>query len=370
MKIILFANTDWYLYNFRLALAQALRDRGDNVFLVSPPGEYGLKLREMGFRWQPFAFSRRGINPVTETITLIRLKNLYHREQPDLVHHFTIKCVLYGSYIARQVGIQRVVNSITGLGYVFISHQIAARMIRGVVSRWYRIALRDTDVIFQNPEDKQLFLSYHFTDEQHSYLIPGSGVNVKKFFPCEEPSGIPVVVLPARLLWDKGIGEFVEAARMLRAEGIRARFALVGKMDNGNPAAIPISQLTAWQKEEVVEWWGWQEDIAAVYAQASIVCLPSYREGMPRVLAEAGASGRPVVATNVPGCKLVVRDGVNGLLVEPYDARGLADALRRLILDPSLRSMMGKQGREIAIREFSTERVIADTLSLYQRRNL
>lgn len=367
MKIILFANTDWYLYNFRLTLAQALKTQGHDVVLISPPGEYSLKLQEMGFRWQPFAFSRRGLNPVSEVITLLRWERLYRREKPDLVHHFTIKCVLYGSFAARRVGVPRVVNSITGLGYVFISRAVKARLIRWLVSRWYRMALRGTDVIFQNPEDRQLFLSYQFTDEEHSYLIPGSGVDVKRFFPCEETSGMPVVVLPARLLWDKGVGEFVEAARILRAEGIRARFALVGKIDGGNPSAVPISQLTAWQKEEVVEWWGWQEDIAAVYAQAHIVCLPSYREGMPRVLAEAGASGRPVVATNVPGCNMVVRDGVNGLLVEPRNAQALADALRRLILDPSLRSMLGRGGREIAVREFSIERVVSDTIKVYHR---
>ncbi len=367
MKIVLFANTDWYLYNFRLSLAQALRTQGHDVLLVSPPGEYGFKLQEMGFHWQPFVFSRRGLNPVAELVTLMRLQHLYRREQPDLVHHFTIKCVLYGSFAARQVGISRVINSITGLGYVFISQSIKARLIRWLVSRWYRMALQGTDVIFQNPEDRQLFLSYRFADAQRAYLIPGSGVDIKRFFPCEEATGMPLVVLPARLLWDKGVGEFVEAARMLRAEGIRARFALVGKMDSGNPAAIPISQLTAWQKEEVVEWWGWQEDIAAVYAQAHIVCLPSYREGMPRVLAEAGASGRPVVAADVPGCRLVVRDGVNGLLVAPRDAYALADALKRLILDPSLRSMMGKNGREIAVREFSIERVVSDTIRIYQQ---
>jgi len=186
VKIILFANTDWYLYNFRLSLAQELRAQGHDVLLVSPPGEYGIRLQERGFRWLPFVFSRRGLNPVAEAVTLMRLRQLYRSEKPDLVHHFTIKCVLYGSYAARRVGIRRVVNSITGLGYVFISQTLKARLLRWLVSRWYRMALRDTEVIFQNPEDRQLFLSYHFTDEGHSYLIPGSGVDVKRFYPCEE----------------------------------------------------------------------------------------------------------------------------------------------------------------------------------------
>jgi glycosyltransferase involved in cell wall biosynthesis len=227
--------------------------------------------------------------------------------------------------------------------------------------------LRRTWVIFQNPDDREVFLESHLVDPGKVALIRGSGVDTQHFFPQPEPSCAPLVILPARMLWDKGVGEFVAAARTLRAQGIKARFALVGDSDDKNPASVHSSQLREWEKEGVIEWWGWKENMEQVYAQAAIVCLPSfYREGVPKVLIEAAACGRPIVTTDMPGCREVVRHGENGFLIPVRDAGTLAKALLDLIKSPSTRREMGITSRIIAEKEFSMELVISQTLAFYQ----
>ncbi len=365
LKAILFANTEWYLYNFRLPLAEALRRQGYEVVLLSPPGPYGERLRQAGFRWEPFPLSRRGVNPLAEGLTVWRLAHLYRREKPDVVHHFTIKCVLYGSLAARLAGIRRVLNAITGMGYVFVDNRLEARLIRLVVKASYGPILRGTQVIFQNRDDETLFRQQGWLKAAQAHLVPGSGVDIHRFHPVPEPPGSPVILLPGRFLWDKGLGEFAEAARRLAQEGLKARFVLVGRSDYANPAAVPEAQLQAWQETGLVESWGWQEDMAAVFPRAHVVCLPSYREGLPRALIEAAACGRPLVATDVPGCRDVVRHGENGLLVAPRSAQALADALRSLIDAPDLRRRMGARGRQMVEEEFSVERIVSETLRLY-----
>jgi glycosyltransferase involved in cell wall biosynthesis len=371
VKIILFANTDWYLYNFRLSLAKALRDQGHEVILLSPNGGYGDRLTQMGFRWVVFPLSRRGMNPVRELITVGRLARFYRREHPDLVHHFTVKCVLYGSFAAWLANVHAIINSITGLGFIFIEeNKLWVIVLRQVVKFLYRILLSDrqnTRVIFQNREDMSLFLQKKLTSKERAYLIPGSGVDTAHYVPSPEPEGVPLVILPGRLLWDKGVGEFVQAAQALRKEGVNARFALVGDSDSANPGGVPPGQLETWRNEGWVEWWGWQEDMLDVLRKAHIVCLPSYREGVPRSLLEAGACGRPVITTDVPGCRDVVRQGENGLLVPAKDVAALTDALRMLIYNIDLRAQLGACGRKIAVEEYSVERVNAETLKVYQK---
>jgi len=366
MKILLFANTDWYLYNFRLALALALRERGDEVVLVSPDGPYGARMQALGIRWLPFPLARRSLNPFTGVQTVIRLLNLYRQEKPDLVHQFTVKCVLFGSLACHLLRIHPVINSVTGLGYVFMEGGGSRRWLRGFIKLAYRLLLHNTWVIFQNPDDRSVFQASGLVDPKQVTLIRGSGVDIQRFSPQPEPSGIPLVVLPARMLWDKGVGEFVTAARTLHAEGLRARFALVGDSDDQNPASVHASQLRAWEKEAVIEWWGWKEDMQAVYAQAAIVCLPSYREGLPKTLIEAAACGRPIVTSDVPGCREVVRNGENGLLVPARNVGALAKALLDLLQNPDLRSEMGNCSRKIAEKEFSMNMVISQTFAFYQ----
>lgn len=369
MKALLFANTAWYLYNFRLALAEALRQRGHEVVLVSPPGEHSQKLEDAGFRWLPFPLSRKGTNPLQELSTIHRLWQLYRREKPDVVHHFTIKCVLYGSLAARLAGVRGVINAVTGLGYVFTSNTWKRLLLQWLTRSFYRLALQKSQVVFQNPDDRTVFIRDGLVCKEHTHIIPGSGVDTNRFHSTPQPAGAPVVILPARLLWDKGVGEFVEAAKVLRSEGIEARFVLVGSPDPDNPASVPREVLEKWQQEGVIEWWGWQEDMPAVYAQANIVCFPSHREGLPKSLIEAAACGRAIVAADVPGSREVVRSGENGYLVPPSNIEKLADHLRLLLIDSSLRQEMGKQGRRLIEEKFASDLIIDQTLAVYQQIN-
>ncbi len=369
MKVILFANTSWYLYNFRLPLARALRDRGVDVVLLAPPDDYAPRLQAEGFRWLPAPLERRGMNPWREAVTVAALTRLYRREQPDLAHHFTLKPVLYGSLAARLAGLPRVVNAVTGLGYVFTGGGVQRHALRALVKAAYRGTVRPTWTIFQNADDRDYFLSHGLAHPARMALIPSSGVDLTRFSPRPEPEGRPVVMLAARLLWDKGVAEFVQAAESLRRRGVSARFVLVGDTYDGNPSAVPRAQLRAWEAEGLVEWWGWQDDMPSVLAQAHVVCLPSYREGLPKTLIEAAALGRPVVTTDAPGCRDAVRDGETGLLVPVRDAAALAAALERLLTDPDLRRRMGQAGRRFAAR-FSVEGVVTDTLAVYRRTGL
>jgi len=366
-KICLFANTDWYLYNFRLDFARALKLAGFDVLLVSPDGPYRKRIEEMGFRWLPIPVSRRGINPVNEIRVLLQILHLYREEKPDIVHHFTIKCVFYGSTAAHLAGIKKIVNSITGMGYVFTGGGLKKSLLRFLAVNWYRLVLNGTRVIFQNRDDQAYFLEEGIIGPKEAVFIAGSGVNIERFLPSTALKvGAPLVVLASRMLYDKGIGEYVEAARRIRQMGVNARFVLIGNIDTGNPSAIPLSQIEAWHQEGCIEWWGWREDMPEVYRQADIACLPSYREGLPKMLIEAGACGLPCVTTDFAGCREVVRNEENGLLVRPRDVESLVAALRRLLLDDSLRKKMGKRSREIVEEQFGLSVIIEKTLQVYE----
>jgi glycosyltransferase involved in cell wall biosynthesis len=299
---------------------------------------------------------------------LRRLLKLYRAERPDAVHHFTIKPVLYGSLAARWLKIPLIVNAIPGLGHVFIDESIPGRALRRAVMQFYRFALAGTKVIFQNPDDQALFVRYGLVKGKQHHLIRGSGVDIERLAPLPEPQGDTVAALPARLLWPKGIREFVAAAQQLKREGLQARFALIGKGDPGNPEAVPEAQLRAWDESGAVEWWGWTDDIFSIYDRSHIICLPTYYgEGVPRSLVEAAACGRPVVATDRPGCREIVQHGDTGLLVPVQDSTALADALRSLISDPQLRLDMGRRGRQLVVEKFSADQVIQETLAVYDR---
>jgi glycosyltransferase involved in cell wall biosynthesis len=366
LKVVLFANTAWYLHNFRLPLAKALREMGHDVVLVSP-GEapYHQRLQQAGYESIPFPLQRKNTQPFIELLALWRIYRFYKEQRPDVVHHFTIKPVLYGSLAAHAVGIGTIINAVEGLGYIFTTQTVKARLLRVLVQVLYRLAMRNTQVIFLNPDDLSGFLSAGMVTRQQSHLIRGTGVDTDQFAPSEEPPGEVLVVLPARLLWDKGVGEFVAAAQILKAEGICARFVLAGAPDPGNPSSVSEELLQQWQQSGQIEWWGWRDDMLHVFQSAHIVCLPSYREGIPKTLIEAAACGRAIVTTDVPGCREVVLDGENGLLVPPRNAAALANALRQLIEDPDLRREMGANGRQRVIAHFSSERVIAEILTVY-----
>ncbi len=365
-RILLNANTDWYLYNFRLSLAKCLRDCGHEVILVSPPGRFAGLLEQAGFRWIGWNVGRQTLAPWTETVALANLTGIYRQERPALVHHFTIKPVLYGSLIARILKIPAVVNSVTGLGYVFLRQELKARLIRQMARLQYRMAFSHPNcaAIFENDTDRQYFIRTGLVASKQSRLIEGVGIDPGLFTPAPEPGGIPVIVLPARMLWDKGVGTLVEAARLMRPR-CQARIALVGEPDSGNPASIEEETLNEWRQQGIIEWWGWRENMPAVYQEAHIVTLPSSGEGVPTVLLEAAACGKPLVATDVPGCRDVVADGVNGLLVPPGDPAALAEALEKLIRQPELRKKMGEAGRQLILEKYTSQRVNAATLAVY-----
>ena len=366
--MVLFANTAWYLYNFRLPLARALRDRGLEPLFVAPPDQYVDSLRAEGFRFEPLRLGRASTNPFSELLTLVRLTRLYRRERPVVVHHFTIKCVLYGSLAAIISRTAIVINAITGLGHVFVSQRFKARVLRPVVKRLYRVVLsaRQVHVIFQNNDDREAFAKLGLTNPARCYLIRGSGVDAQRFSPSGVTSPEPQrVLLVGRLLAEKGIREFVDAARALRARGSTAIFEVAGELDAGNPSSVSREQLAAWKSEGVVNFKGHVDDIEPLLATATLVTLPSYREGVPRSLLEAAAMGKPLVATDVPGCREIVEDGVNGLLVPPRDARALGDAIERLLMNPGLSTRMGIASRQKVLDAFDEKTVITATLRVY-----
>ncbi len=365
MKALLVANTSWYLYNFRLPLAKALQAHHWDVILVAPADEFSPRFQQEGFRWAAIPMSQRGLNPFLDLWTILALVKLYARERPDIVHHFTVKCYLYGTLAAKMVRVPRILNAITGLGYIFTNNARKATALRGILPRLYRPILKNTEVVFQNDDDCREFLKNGWITPSQAHVIPGSGVDVNNFRPSEEPQGVVTVLLPARMLWAKGVGEFVDAARILASQNIVARFVLVGDIDRGNPDSVPLDTLKSWQAEGVVEWWGWEKDMPAAYQKSHIVCLPSYGEGLPRALIEAAASGRPIVTTDMPGCRDVVHPNENGLLVPVRDVDGLVNALKMLILDPGLRARMGRAGRTIAVRDYSVPVIVDKTRMLF-----
>jgi glycosyltransferase involved in cell wall biosynthesis len=302
-------------------------------------------------------------------VTIIRLAKLYRRERPDIAHHFTIKCVLYGSIAAKLAGINGVVNALAGLGYIFSDDAAKARMLKIIIQRFCKLFLRSTQVIFQNPEDRLTFLSTGLVDENASHLIRGSGVDVERFKPRSKQSASrkKYVLLASRLLWAKGLAEYVEAARLVRQQMPEAVFLIAGEIDPGNPASVPQDVIDEWKYQGDVEMVGHCEDMQALIEKADLVALPTYYgEGVPRILIEAAASGKPLVATDVPGCREIVRGKFNGTLIPPRDSRALAQAITEILPDDICRARMGKHSRQLACSEFSEERVIKKTLQVYE----
>lgn len=315
----------------------------------------------MGFHAVPL--SRSGTNPVADARLVAAYVSAYRQLRPTLVHQMTIKPVLYGSLAARRLGVP-VLNHITGLGYTFTTAGTWSPA-RRVAYALYRSALAYPRALtmFENPDDRALFIERGLVRPEPTRIVRGCGVDVDAFAETPLPTAPPVAMLPARLLRDKGVGEFAEAARILRAQGSRARFVLVGEPDPHNPASVTKVDLARWEHD--VEAWGRSETMPETLAQASVVVLPSYREGLPKVLIEAAALGRPIVTADVPGCREVVVSGVTGELAEARSASALAQALGPLLADPDRMERYGRAARLRAVEHFS-DAVIADqTFQLY-----
>ena len=363
-KILYFITEDWFVCSHWLPLIEGAKNSGYEVVVVTRTSKHANQIIEKGIKVIPFDISRRGSNPFREFATILRLVKIYREEKPDLAHHIAIKPMLYGSFAAHLTRVSNTINWVAGMGWLFVSKNRQAKILKSMVRNMLGLLLRGTSVIVENEDDRALIADLGIEDWD-IHLIQGAGVNTALYFPSPEPDSDPLVVLPARMLWDKGVGEFVDAARQLRQRGMKARFILAGEPDTGNPASVPERQLQDWQNEGVVEWWGRRNDMPQVLAQSNIVCLPSYREGLPKALLEAASCARAIVTTNVPGCRDVVRDGDNGLLVEARNAAVLADALEKLMVDSKLRLEMGRRGRERALNEFSEQRIVGRVLEIY-----
>lgn len=375
LKVLFFANTDWFIFNFLLELAKHLRTLGIEVVMVSPAGAYGEQLEHAGFRWVVLPMERRSLNPFEEVKILWHLLQIYRAEQPDIAHHFTIKCVVYGGLVAHVARIRNVVSAITGLGYVFIAKEFLATMLRPIVRALLKIAINGSNrrLILENPDDRQLLLDERLIKEKYIRVIAGLGVNTTRFKPKtllnRNPKESVKVFFAARLLWDKGLGEFIDAAKMLRSENINAEFFVAGVSDLGNPAAVSKATLDEWRLLPGITFLGHISTMAEQLSAMDIMVLPSYREGLPRSLIEAASVGLPIVTTDVPGCRQVVEDGINGFLVPVRDRIRLADAMRKLIIDPELAIRMGVAGRQKALAEFDERIVFEKTVGVYHELN-
>jgi glycosyltransferase involved in cell wall biosynthesis len=366
-RLLYFVNIPRFFYTHRLPLALAAQAAGYDVHITtsSYDTENVERIQATGLPYHPLAMSQHGTNPLNEVKALQSVISLYRKLKPDIVHQVSIKPVLYGGLAARWVGIPAMVSAMSGLGYVFVGSGTKPRLIRPVIRPLLKTALGhpNSRMIFQNPDDQALFIRLGLIDASRTILIRGSGVDTSVFVPQPEPDDTPIVLFAGRLMWPKGLGEFVEAARRLKG---KARFVVVGYPEPTSPDSVPLGELETWQRDGLIEWWGKRDDMPQVYAQSHIVCLPStYGEGVPKVLIEAAACGRPIVTTDTPGCREIARAGKNALLVPASDVKALTSALDRLIQDGELRRSLGAKGRQIAESEFSLTLVNAATLGVY-----
>ncbi|HLK58418.1 MAG TPA: glycosyltransferase family 4 protein [Chthonomonadaceae bacterium] len=376
-KVLVVSRCAWSLTNYRRGHMNALRDNGDTVIAAGAADGYVSKLEAMGIPFVNLPIPYKSINPLADLRLLAAFYRFYRRERPDVVHHFTIKPVIYGSIAARLAGVPQIINTVTGLGFVFTDQ--AKPWLRRLVETQYRIALSGAHfTFFQNEDDRSLFVQSRMVRGDKTGLLPGSGVDTTQFKPCWNTETIqaeteaPIMFLMmSRLLKDKGVYDFVDAARMVRREHPNAEFFLLGKRDEHNPAVVPKEDLDLWQSEGAVKWLGEVQDVRGILGKADVVVLPSYyREGTPRSLLEAAAMGKPIITTDNVGCREVVENGVNGLLVPIKNAPALADAMRCMIQDPERRLRMGIAGREKIVREFDEAIVIERVLDVYKNANL
>lgn len=368
-KILYVVNDCNFFLSHRLSLAQQALLRGFEVHVAAPMSPCSNNIAKYGFIYHQIYLKRGQINPLKEVRTILSILRLYKRLKPDLLHHVTIKPVLYGSLVSSILKIPVVVNAITGMGYVFVGDgSVLKKIFRHFIIIMYKISFHSCHqkTIFQNSDDFNFFLNHDIIDKEQGVIIKGSGVDPSQYVFSPEPHGTSVVVLPSRMLWDKGVGEFVSAAVELKRRGVDARFILVGGVDLGNPASIPKEQLERWHRDGDVEWLGHRNDMLNIFFESSIVCLPSYREGLPRVLVEAAACGRAIVTTDVPGCRDIVCHEDNGLLVPAENSAALADAIQKLMENKDMRLRMGQRGRAIVKKEYSLNRIIKDTFTVYE----
>lgn len=367
-KLLFLVNVDWFFLSHRLPIALAALEQGYEVHIATGITVHHAELSSYGFTVHPLPISRGKSSVTTEIAAFTAIFHVFRKLKPDIIHAITIKPVLYSGIAAHFTGIQHIVAAISGLGYVFTNIGIQASIRRWFISTLYRFALshQKLRVIFQNPDDQTILLNAARLSLEQIQIIPGSGIDLIQYSNQPLPKTVATIVMASRLLSDKGVNEFVEAADILHKKGLNAQFQLAGNIDPDNPASITQATVENWRVTSKVDILGHRIDIARLFSQAHIVVLPSYREGFPKVLIEAAACGRAVVTTDVPGCRDAIIPNVTGLLVPPRNAQALADAIGQLLLDPKRCAEMGKAGRRLAEESYSIEQVVQTHLAIYQ----
>ena len=368
-KVLFVITEDWFFHSHFLDRAKSLLASGATVGVATRFSVHEEELKSLGFTLFPVSFSRRGLNPLSEVITSLRIRNIVREFKPDITHNVALKPVVTGTF-GELLGRQRVVvNALVGMGYIFTSTDARASLVRPLLSRILKSLLRSKSVhvVIENPDDLSSLVSDGFVEPSKISLIRGAGIDLKAFPFHSETDGPVLVTLVSRILRDKGILEFINAANQLQTRLPEVVFQIVGEPDLGNPSTIPQSEIDSWESLPNIRYLGRRSDIADILKGSHIVCLPSYREGLPKSLLEALSCGRPIITTDVPGCREVCADGVNGLLVPARDSIALSKAIEKLAINPELRQAMGQAGRLRAESEFSNEIVCAQTLDLYRR---
>lgn len=368
LKLLFVVNNPDFLLSHRRNLLVAARQKGLQVHIASPEAATTTELQQQGYHYHRWEVSRKGVRPLQEALAIRKLYQIYKQVKPDIIHHVTIKPIIYGGIAARLAKAPAVVNAISGLGWVYISDSWKAKMLRRIANQGYAISgkHKNSRFIFQNPDDQHQFLQSNLVDSDQACIIPGSGVCMQEFSPLPMPSLETIrIVLAARLLKDKGVLEFVGAARLLR-DRFNVKFVLAGDIDPGNPASLTKQEIEQWVSEGLIEYWGYCEDIREVLAKTHVVCLPSYREGMPRVLIEAAACGRPIVTTDTTGCRELVKMNVNGLLVPIKDTTALAAAIDQITQQPNDLAKLGLASRRWVEKRFAETAVLGQTFNLYE----
>lgn len=369
MRIAIVTNTAWNIFNFRLGLVRALQAQGHQVLLIAPQDTYSARLRELGLELHNINMDSRGVNPMKDAGLTLELYNLYRRLNLDLILHFTVKPNIYGTLAASRLKIP-VINNVCGLGTVFLQQGLVS-----VVAKWlYRISFRFAQkVFFHNSDDYRLFIEEGLLVENQADIVPGSGIDTQQFQPAvrrKDRSDKFTFLVISRLIYDKGIIEYIEAAKRLRSQGAPVRFQLLGAKDPVHKRGIPVHLIDQWVQSGVIDYLGTTDDVRSVIQQADCVVLPSYREGLPRTLLEAASLQKPIVATDTPGCRHVVEDGVNGLLCRVQDAEDLADKMFTVtqFTDEEVLKM-GEQGREMVVKKFSQQVVIDKYIQVVEQMN-
>ncbi len=367
-KRVLFVVTeDWALVSHRLHLADAALKIGYEVGVATRITSHRSMLEKSGMSVFDWRLERGSLNPFSGVISVFHLWKILAIYKPDIIHAVAQKPVIYAGLAMKFSKKAKFVAALGGVGFIFTSKNLKANLLKPIVGLCLRFVLGDSTstLILQNVDNVQTILGLGIVNKDRISLLKGAGVEIDKFQPSQIPNGAPIVILPARMLWDKGVAEFVRVASRIKERDIKARFILVGDLDRHNPESIKQSQIDKWVQQGPVEYWCRRDDMDQIYKEASVVCLPSYNEGLPKVLLEGASCARPVVAFDVPGCREIVRDGINGFLVNFGDETALEKAIVTLVNDRSLRVKMGAKGREIVEQEFSSEIINEQTFAIW-----